>query len=193
MSKPVHFTLTRRNWYRLHGFMNVFMVFIGALFVVLSLVCLVAAGSGRLPLKVEFFGTLVLGVLTLLIGQSTLRSIFAIFSNRPYLTVSHEGISIDGGTFDRWAFSWSELGAFSPELDGLQEHLAKGEFVGMTFRAEKKFPRRMFSEIQHPKFHDIFELCGYFQPLSQAEVEQLFLLLKENIKEHQPFLISDWE
>jgi len=49
----------------------------------------------------------------------------------------------------------------------------------------------MFSEIQHSKFRDIFLQCGYFRPLSPAKLEQFSLLLEENIKEGQPFLIGN--
>jgi hypothetical protein len=133
------------------------------------------------------------GPLTCLSEHQVFRSLRAVVSQTPLVTVNDEGLAILGGRFDRWQLAWSEIEAMAPEPARLREALTSGAFVALQFRTTKEPPPRPWSAVQHSVHRRLLEVGAYVEPLSTEDTDRLISFFEANIDDRQPFLISDWE
>jgi hypothetical protein len=172
--------------------MNLGMTLLSLLLLPYLVVLLISHSAPRATLHLAA-GVAVL-IVFVLMNQGVLRSLLAIVANRPYLTLTDAGISVDGGLFDHWFFSWSEIDAMAPTPEFLRTRLRTGDLVAITLRLrERPKKRRLFSSIQHLRYRDHFEFSGYFAPLSDEEVDAVVACFVSKVREHQPSLLTDEE
>ena len=186
--------LAKSNLWQCHGALNVVSTFT---WLAILLLCAVVFLTGRISNIKEamFILGLATAMLFMLLGHTgELRSLRAVFSNRPYLTLSSAGIDIDGGMFDRWFLSWEEIAVMAPDPQLLRMRLSDDAFCAITFQLSKRSRRRRwFSNIQHLRHPRIFQVCGYFKPLSEAEAERVVAILLSRVKRHEASLLWDGE
>lgn len=191
MGRPLELRLAAGDVWRTHGWFNVAMA-LTSLLPLVAVAVLVVVGVLRISaggLLLFLLGLLV----TFLAYQPVLRSLAAIVSKRPYVVLSETGLLVDGGVLDRWYFPWADIAAMAPTTKALHGRLVTGEFIAFTFRLHER-PRsaRPFSRMQHRQFPDHFEFSGHFIPISDEEARAVVECFASNVRDIQPFLLSDW-
>jgi hypothetical protein len=184
----VSLQLSRWDWWRTHGALNVFCVFFSLPMLLLPVLFWFA---GRWPSPLLLVGVVAAGAAALLGQQRVVRALFAIVSRRPFVTISDHGLAIDAGLFDRWSIPWSEIGAFAPDPDYLTKRLRDGHFTHFALRLSPTPARRFASGVQHSRFPDIFEISGRFARPSADELDVLAAHLRDKFEHFEPFLLSD--
>jgi hypothetical protein len=145
----------------------------------------------------ETFSTTSVFVLALLLAapltnRQVLRSIVAVVSMRPYLTVSGSGLHLDGCVFDSVDLAWSDIEAMSPYPASVRAALQSGSFLVITLRVRTgRTTPWTFSSVQHPVYRDHFEITGYFRRPPDGVVDAVVNCFATNVKRHEPFLLSD--
>ena len=127
-----------------------------------------------------------------LANRQVLRSLFAAFSKRPYLTLSDAGLHVDGCLLDSLYFAWSDIEAMSPEPKSIEDALKSGNLVAITLRVRSGSRRRWtFSSIQHAVHRGYFEVSGYFSTPPDAVAHAVAECLASKVRRHEPLLLSD--